>query len=115
MAKQIYEWVGPIGGNWAYWAKNARLIGKYIKAKEIPAATIGPVVGRTVAASKAVIDLGIKGGLKVAHLHFNNRIYLLNDAQWVEFSAGIIANAKTKLAKTKAIGFEEGIALGSIS
>jgi hypothetical protein len=115
MVTQSYEWVSPIGGNWAYWAKNARLIGEFIKANAIPAATIGLVAGRDEAAAKALIDLGIKGGIRVAHLHFNDRIYLLNDEQWAKFSAGIIANAKARLAKVNAVSFEEGIVLGSIA
>jgi hypothetical protein len=115
MARRSYEWVSPIGGNWAYWAKNAKLVGEFIKANAIAAATIGPVAGRKEVAAEYLIDLGIKGGIRVAHLHFKDQIYLLNDEQWAKFSAGIIANAKTRLAKVNTVSFEEGMVLGSIA
>ncbi len=114
MTTKSYEWVSPIGGNLVYWAKNAKPIDEFIKANGIPAATIGPASRREEVPAKALVDLGIKGGIKVTHLHFNDRIYLLNDEQWTKFSTGIIASAKTRLAKVNAISFEEGMALGSI-
>lgn len=115
MAAADFEWTSPIGGNWAYMVKNQRLIGKFIKANAIKPVVIGPVVAREAGAGKAVFDLGIRGGMKAAHLHFGKQIYLLNEEQWAKFAGGIITDAKAKLAKAKTVGFEEGMVLGQVA
>jgi hypothetical protein len=115
MATQMIDWFSPIGGNWAYFVKNQRRIGEFIKANAIKPTTIGPVAAREALSEKALIDLGIRGGIRVAHLHFDDRIYMLNEEQWAKFSGSIIADAKAKLEKAKTVGFEEGMMLGQFA
>jgi hypothetical protein len=115
MAKQSIDWTSPIGGNWAYMVKNRQIIGEFIKVNELKPVVIGAIAGRAAPTAQALLDLGIRGGIRVPHLHFNNRIYMLNDAQWAKFSRSIIADCKAKLAKVKEVSFEEGMVLGNVA
>lgn len=113
MAKQDTDWISPIGGNLAYFAKNATLIQKFIQANAIDPSPIRAVSAKAAPTARTLIDLGIRGGIRVPHLHFNDKIYMLNDKQWAQFSGGIITDGKTRLAKTKKVSFEQGMLLAS--
>ncbi len=108
-----FDYIGPRGGNWAYWVKAAKVIGEFVKANKLAPVTI--TVAGQVAAPKRMIDLGIRGGIKVSHVHFNDNIYLLNDEQWAKFSGNLIADASAKLAKVKKIGFDQALVLGTVT
>ncbi len=113
--------LGGRGGTWAYFLKNRAFIGEFIRANELKPAVIGAVSARSAvsaksaAPAKAFIDLGIRGGIRVFHLHFNNRIYLLNEEQWAKFSGNIIAQSKARLAKVKEVSFDQAMLLGSMA
>jgi hypothetical protein len=115
MAKQSMDWISPIGGNWAYMIQNRQLIGEFIRINELKPVTIGAMSTRAAPTASALLDLGIRGGIRVPHLHFSSKIYMLNDAQWAKFSGGIIADCKAKLAKVKEVSFEEGMLLGNVA
>jgi hypothetical protein len=115
MAKQSMDWTSPIGGNWAYMIQNRQLIGEFIRINELKPVTIGAMSTRAAPTASALLDLGIRGGIRVPHLHFSSKIYMLNDAQWAKFSGGIIADCKAKLAKVKEVSFEEGMLLGNVA
>lgn len=51
--------------------------------------------------------LNIRGGLKIPHLHFEDKIYLLNDQQWKEFSGKVIQQVQDKLSKAQTVSFEQ--------
>ena len=126
---QSVDWISPIGGNLAYFAKNVTLIGDFIRSLQItpsqvtinagmletPKTTVAHVAPEVALTSKAVIDLGIRGGIRVAHLHFNDKIYLLNEKQWAEFSHGVIADCKAKLEIVGQIDFQEAIVLANVA
>lgn len=105
--------IGPIGGNWAFFAKNAKTIDEFIKNNRLQPSRIGQVVAEMAAPVKAHIDLGIRGGMKVPHLHCNEKVYILDNEQWAKFSDNIIAHSRAKLANVKNISFEEGMLLES--
>jgi hypothetical protein len=112
------DWTSPIGGKWEYWTRNQKMIGEFIRTHEIRVAEIGMIsaaapVAKAAPAAKAHIDLGIRGGMRVPHLHFDNKIYVLNSDQWAKFSEHIVADCKAKLANVKEVPFEAGILLGS--
>ena len=120
----VDDWFSPIGGNWAFWIINKKNIGQFIHANELKAAKIGQVANvaagpalktMTAASTTRILDLGIRGGIRAPHLHFENRIYMLNSKQWSQFSKSIIADFQVALEKTKGISFEQGVALGSIT
>jgi hypothetical protein len=123
----LYDWISPIGGNWAFWAINPKLVGEFIHAHELQEATLAPSVRRGAGPAMApkesaagphglpLVDLGIRGGIRVAHLHFENRIYMLDDKQWAEFSKGIVAEFKAALGKVNQVSFEQAMVLGSMA
>lgn len=112
----VYKLINsPIGGNWLYFTQNQRVIGDFIESKGLEPVKIGAVTGRSRAPERLFRDLKIPGGIQVPHLHFNNKIYPLDDKQWTEFSKGIIAHSKATLAGVKQVGFEEGVLLGSVA
>ncbi len=117
MAKNSVEWTGPVGGNWVYMIKNQKAIGEFIRANGLKPVQIGAInASQTTARStRALIDLGIRGGITPPHLHFRDKIYLLNAEQWAQFSRNIIADAKAKLAKVSKVSFEEGMVIGSVA
>ncbi len=115
MATRSVDWSSPIGGNWAYMVQNRQLIGEFIRVNELKPVVIGTIAARTAPAASALLDLGIRGGIRIPHLHFSNKIYMLDDAQWAKFSRGIIADCKAKLANVKEVSFEEGMVLGNVA
>ena len=116
--------VGGKGGNWVYFAKNLKWIGEYINANQIGAITnIRVEIGKAAAVHTAAVtstaaahylDIEIRGGIRAAHLHFDSKIYLLNEKQWAEVSQKIVADCVAKLAKVKKIEFDDAVALGSM-
>jgi hypothetical protein len=116
MASKSSEfWTSPIGGNWAYWSKAAKSIGEFIRGNKLAPVVITPVFAEPRASAKRVIDLGIRGGIRAAHLHFDDKIYLLDAEQWAKFSGSIIAASKARLENVKTVGFEQAMVLGSIA
>lgn len=114
MARYIF--VGPNGGNWIWFTKNQVFLGEFIKSHQISPANIG-VIGERMAATagKIPIDLGIAGGIRLAHVHFEDKIYMLNKAQWAELSRGIVADFKTRLESVRTIDFDTTIMLGNLT
>lgn len=47
------------------------------------------------------------GGLRIAHLHFEDKLYLLNDEQWKAFSTQVMKNFRAKLAKVNTVNFSQ--------
>ncbi len=116
MARYIF--VGPNGGNWIWFVKNQAFLGEFVKNHGINPANIG-VIGERMAATasttKIPIDLGIAGGIRLAHIHFGDNIYMLNKAQWAELSKGIVADFKAKLETVRTIDFDTTIMLGNLT
>ncbi len=108
-------WTSPIGGNWAYWVKAKKSIGEFIRSNKLAPVVIAPVFAEAPVAAKRVIDLGIRGGMRVAHLHFNDKIYVLDAEQWAKFSGSIIAESRAKLENVKKVGFEQALVMGSMA
>ena len=113
MSQHSEELISPIGGNMAYVLKNAKVIGEFIRANSIKESTIGVLSHAAAPTAKPFVDLGIPGGIRAAHLHFDNKIYMLTDEQWTTFSAKIIADCKAKLDHVKSVSFEQGMQLGN--
>lgn len=47
------------------------------------------------------------GGLKGPHVHFQEKVFFLNDKQWRNFSNGVIKDIQEKLSRANEIGFQE--------
>jgi hypothetical protein len=114
----------PNGGWLDFWIKNADAIRQYVSENKLTpvssAALPGFVGGLQMAqaiampessASQRFVDLGIRGGLRIPHLHLDGKIYKLTDQQWASFSARILGDARAKLAKVNSISFDHGMNL----
>jgi hypothetical protein len=65
------------------------------------------------AKSNRFFDLGIRGGMMAAHVHFGDDVYLLNAEQWTAFSAKVLRTSKAALASAKTVSFEAAMNLQS--
>jgi hypothetical protein len=45
--------------------------------------------------------------LKLPHLHYDGGAYLLNDEQWRAFTGRVLEDFKARLAKVKAVSYEQ--------
>jgi hypothetical protein len=103
--------------------KNAEAIRNYIATEHLqplvvttlPAATAAPVAKTATAKALAssIMDLGIRGGYTVPHLHFEGNIYLLTQKQWAALSEKVLDTSKSALSKAKTISFENAVTLQS--
>ncbi len=102
------------GGKIAFWAKNAKVVNKYINAHKLEEfsnhhLSIGKVL-KEANLSKKVQENRKElknGGMRVPHLHYDGKIFLLDEQQWKEFSKTIIDEFQQKLAKANSINYEQ--------
>jgi len=95
------------GGPWDIWINNVKTIGEFVQKQNLKPVNVqfGPV---TAGETKAAIrPTPFPGGIRVAHLHWNDGLYLLNDQQWKAFSTGILTQYQAKLAKVGSVGFDQ--------
>jgi hypothetical protein len=110
------------GGDFSYFARDVKWIAEFVRANELQAITsikaetaaVGIEHVKAAPAASAFRTLDIRGGIRLAHLHFDNKIYLLDAKQWAEVSQKIVAECQASLAKAKTISFDEALVLGSM-
>jgi hypothetical protein len=110
----------PNGGRWDIWLTQRDYIGglikefrvKPIEAEHLVEFGFTPSLKEIKEAEKAVVtrpilwDPGIRGGIRVPHLHYKGQAYLLDEKQWDAFSKKVIADAQAKLANVKVVSFD---------
>lgn len=104
------------------WLRHSRLVEGFIKeAKltpvdqkflvtklEVLAGQPPQAVATATATARAKLQpRDIRGGIRIAHLHFRNEIYLLDAAQWRAFSGKVLAEFSAKLSKASAVSFDQ--------
>jgi hypothetical protein len=47
------------------------------------------------------------GGMKAAHLHYGEDVYILNESQWQSFASGVMKDISARLQRAKSISFEQ--------
>jgi hypothetical protein len=47
------------------------------------------------------------GGIRAAHLHFGDDVYMLDETQWQTFSTGVLKDFAKKLNRVKGISFNQ--------
>lgn len=120
---RLIDWFSPVGGNWIFWLRNEKLIGDLIQANGLNPVTISNAPAMTdmikmpaaMPERSTLMDIGIRGGIRAPHLHFQDAIYMLDNRQWARFSKEIVNNFKTALNQSKAISFEQAVVLGSMA
>ncbi len=102
------------GGKIAFWAKNAKVVNKYITAHKLEEITNHHLsTGRVLKEanlSKKTPELRKElknGGMRVPHLHYDGKIFLLDELQWKDFSKTIINDFRLKLEKANSINYEQ--------
>jgi hypothetical protein len=111
--EKVFPWGRP-ADIWFRYADVVRgLIDRY-KLKPFQGAQMPRALG-AAAATKAQLAIPHRipfpGGLRVAHLHFKDDIYLLNDEHWKAFSGQVMKEFKSRLAKVNAVSFDEVLAI----
>jgi len=111
------RWIGGIPA--PVWLRERDRIGKLIKEwglKPLPEKTFQAAELRMAAGPKTLPKLPpMPGGIKIAHLHFDGDVFMLNDEQWQKFAGGVIVEGmKAKLNKTRSISFEQAMELSTV-
>ncbi len=95
------------------WITNLGLIQQVIEQhriaplteKQMPAMQLAPPDAQVEAA--ALKPGGIRGGMRIPHLHFEGRVYPLNREQWQEFSGQVLEGLRKNLRSAKAVSFPQ--------
>jgi hypothetical protein len=118
-AQKIWEIIhGAVGGNSPYFVKNQTKIAAFIQKNQLTPSKIGYIkVTAPKAAAPPASFTPFRGtpGIPVFHLHYKGEIYLLDKAQWGEFSKMIIADSKANIENAKELSFEEGMLVGNMT
>ena len=93
------------------WVISEKQIGKFIEANKLKAVDRRIMgVSKDMPAERMIdIDylIGIRGGRRVAHLHYKGDLYLLSSAQWREFSGKVVKDMSKRLAEAKQVNLTE--------
>lgn len=106
------------------WIRNEALIERFIKKnKDMLVKYKQPAVikkGKEVVDKKIIADevhmafedrRWWRGGIRVAHIHFRDDIYVLDDRQWADFSNQLVDTLKAKLESANTINFNQALEL----
>ena len=84
---------------------------KQVAMPTMAAASGGRTAIAELPAASRLIDLGIRGGIRVPHLHFGDDVFMLTEKQWKTFSKEILLSCKAALSKAQTISFENAVDL----
>jgi hypothetical protein len=65
------------------------------------------VATATATARGKLLPIDIRGGIRIAHLHFRNDVYLLDAVQWKAFSGKVLGEFSAKLSKASTVSFDQ--------
>ena len=54
-----------------------------------------------------LLPIDIREGIRIAHLHFRNDVYLLDAVQWKAFSGKVLGEFSAKLSKASTVSFDQ--------
>ncbi len=97
------KWI--YGGPRDIWIKNAKFLGELVQKWKLQAYSFE--AGRAKNAKALIFDPDIRGGIRLAHLHFKGNVYLVNERQWKEFTGKVIKDFQAKLAAAPSVNFEQ--------
>ena len=111
--KFIPDWT--MGGPRDFWMKDISFIKDFIDKYKLQPHTefiprLSKITGTTgmKSAEKAFIwDPSIYGGMKIAHLHYKDDIFILNKEQWKDFSGQVLDKFRQKLNKINSVNYEQ--------
>jgi len=123
-----YLWIKNIEKVWIYgrppdiWIKNLEIIKEFITRSNLK-----PIPSENLSMPSAMADfqqnptskpltfkpIPFPGGIRLAHLHYQDNIYILNAEQWKDFTGRLLKDFQAKLATVKTISFEQAIELST--
>jgi hypothetical protein len=81
---------------------------KFLVTKlEVLAGQPQAVATATATAKARLNPIDIRGGIRIAHLHFRSDVYLLDAAQWKAFSGKVLEQFSAKLSKASTVSFDQ--------
>ena len=104
------------------WLQHGRIVEKFITEQklkpvdqkflvtklEVLAGQPAQAIATATATAKARLNpIDIRGGIRIAHLHFRNDVYLLDAAQWKAFSGKVLGEFSAKLSKASTVSFDQ--------
>jgi hypothetical protein len=100
------------GGKEDFWLAYSDQVAQFAREEKLmPVATIS-ASGKQLRSTEMVGDIEeIYGGMRVPHLHYQGKVFVLNAEQWNRFSGEIIKDFSKKLAKSKTVSFEQFLEL----
>jgi hypothetical protein len=104
------------------WLQHGRIVEGFIKEQklkpvdskflvtklEVLAGPSAQATATATATARAKLNpIDIRGGIRIAHLHFQNEVYLLDAAQWRAFSGKVMEQFSAKLSKASTVSFDQ--------
>ena len=104
------------------WLQHGRIVEKFITEQklkpvdqkflvtklEVLAGQPAQAIATATATAKARLNpIDIRGGIRIAHLHFRNDVYLLDAAQWKAFSGNVLEQFSAKLSQASTVSFDQ--------
>jgi hypothetical protein len=119
MVKVPHWWLRGLPAD--LWLQHSHIVERFIKEAKLTAVNpkflvtklevlAGPpqaVATATATARGKLQSIDIRGGIRIAHLHFQNNIYLLDAAQWKAFSGKVLGEFSAKLSKASTVSFDQ--------
>ena len=103
-----------------FWLKHSQVVQEFIKQAALKPVdqkflvtkleVMVPQAPQAVATATVrgkITSPDIRGGIRLAHLHFRDDVYILNDEQWGAFSKRIVEDFSAKLAKASTVSFDQ--------
>lgn len=98
----VFERKWIYGGPRDIWVKNEKMLGELIAKWKLQ-----PYAAQAGKNKAFMYDPGIRGGIRMAHLHAKGNIYLVDEKQWKDFSGRVIRDFQAKLEKAQSVSFEQ--------
>lgn len=71
-----------------------------------------PVSGQPVK-SDIINPRPFPGGLRIPHLHYKDEIFMLQEAQWRDFSGRVMKTLRSKMGRTRTVSFDQLVEVSS--
>lgn len=115
-----FRWPRFPWGLWdPFWVINHELVEELVRKhqlKAIPAEVLPQEPAPFQVETKAELVLRPRpfpGGMRAAHVHLRNELFLMQEEQWQAFAGGVIRDFQKKLEGAKVVGVEQLLELSN--
>jgi hypothetical protein len=106
------------GGRHGFFVKDAARIRDFIATNKLKPVqgqvATGAALDRAEAAGQRALVVhwpSFPGGMRIAHLHFEDQVYTLTDEQWKTFAGQVMKEFQAKLGQVKTVTFDQLIGI----